>query len=293
MKRPFLSRVKSFKLKNNIVMKTLFLLIAVVFCYHFKLKNELIFTAKFYDDSGHYIGSYGQTDKQSPIYIVSCEKLFPDKFKANNTTMTPQEIVELVGIEVLENRQHHVSELREFKGIFKLPPKEHRQAIKKAIEETHLDAQIPHKIDSIDYEIGGCGYHNNQGQFFHLRAEDGEHSKGLKPGIAIFNAVDYDKLVDKVHQIITDRGSKLINEKQIEYTWHTHPPKINGSISEQMPSLSDFRFASSYPFIKQHFLISVKYKTVYYYGLGVLLPSSGEAGGYHFKINYDQFFDLE
>ena len=261
---------------------------------HWQDVNEPTFAAKFYDDAGNFIGSFGKTDEHSPIYIACCEKLFPDRFKANNRTMTAQEIVETIGTEWITERKQPVLELRSHQGLFRLPPKEHRQAIKKAIEDAHLDAQTPHKIDSVDYEIGGCGYHNSQGQFIHLRAVDGEHANNReKPSIAIFNTIDYEKQVDEVHQIMTDQGSKLIAERRVEYTWHTHPPKVNASFVEQTPSLSDYKFASSYERIKQHFLISLKYNTVYYYSFGVLLPSSGEAGGYHFKMNYDRFFALE
>ena len=131
-------------------LKILFPVLVVVFSVHFNLKNDPPFAAKFYDDTGNLLGLFGKVDKDSPIYIVSCEILFPDKFKAHN-----------------------------------------------------------------------------------------------------------------------------------------------GSVVGQTPSLSDFRFSRSYPTIKQHFVISLKYNCVYYYGFGLSLPSSGEAGGYHFRVSYEHFFALE
>ena len=35
------------------------------------------FTAKFYDETGVFLGSFGEADDNSPIYVASCEPLFP------------------------------------------------------------------------------------------------------------------------------------------------------------------------------------------------------------------------
>ncbi len=185
------------------------------------------FAAKFYDPQGVFLGDFGKTDSNSPIYIVSCALLFPYKLHACDAPITPKDIVELVGTEIIDDRHTPILELNLHVGLCKLPPKEHRDEIQHAIEKTHLDPEIPHKIDSIDYEIGGCGYHNNAGQLLHLRAKDGlSSSRNTYPSVEVFNAIDYETKVDSNQQLITDSGSKLIYESRVEYTWHTHPPKI-------------------------------------------------------------------
>jgi hypothetical protein len=189
-------------------------------------------------------------------------------------------------------------ELNTHVGICKLPPKNHRDEIRKIIEEIHLDAQNPRKIDSIDYEIGGCGYHNNAGELLHLRAENGQPSAANRfPSIEVFNAVDFYAKVDSNQQLISDSGSKLIAERRVEYTWHTHPPKINSRQFEQSPSYHDYLFGNNYQYIKQHFLVSLKYKFVYYYGYGTESPNRNGGGvdnykAYNFNMRYETFFAL-
>jgi hypothetical protein len=259
--------------------------------------KPLQFKAKFYDEKGVFIGSFGATDEDSPIYIASCEQLFPERFQQGSSKMTVQDIIQKVGTEIVGDRHTLLIELNLHVGIFKLPPKAHRAAIQKIIEDTHLDPENPHKMDTIDYEIGGCGYHNNAGDFIHLRAVDGEMSnKSMYPSVAVFNAVEYDTKVDSNQQLTTDSGSKIIAERRVEYTWHTHPPRTNGRFFEQTPSLHDYSFGNNYQYIKQHFLISVKYKWVYYFGFGTHLPqvtNMRHYDVYNFRMTYDNFFSLK
>jgi hypothetical protein len=258
---------------------------------------NLQFSAKFYDEKGEFLGSFGTPDADSPIYIAAYDLLFPNKMRPNNYQLTPQAIISTVGTEIIGDRHTPIIELNLHVGIFKLPPKAHREAIQKIIEDTHLDTQNPHKLDSIDYEIGGCGYHNNAGDFLHLRAEDGElSSQSMYPSVAVFSAIDYDSKVDSNQRLITDSGSRLISERRVEYTWHTHPPKTNGRFFEQTPSLHDYSFGNNYQYIKQHFLISLKYKWVYYFGFGTHLPlvtNRQNVEVFNFKMSYEKFFSLK
>jgi hypothetical protein len=259
--------------------------------------RTLQFTAKFYDEKGAFIGVFGTPDDNSPIYIASCTLLFPDRFQQGSSKMTVQDIIQRVGTEIIGDRHTPIIELSLHVGVFKLPPKAHRDEIRKIIEDTHLDPDNVHKMDTIDYEIGGCGYHNNAGDFIHLRAVDGEMSnKSSYPSVAVFNAMDYDSKVDSNQRLTTDSGSKLISERRVDYTWHTHPPKTNGRFFEQTPSLHDYSFGNNYQYIKQHFLISVKYKWVYYFGFGTHLPqitNVRDVEVYNFKMTYDNFFSLK
>ena len=256
------------------------------------LIKQPIFRAKFYDTMGKFLGSIGVIDDDAPTYIVSSKMLF----KYDNPDITPQEIVKLVGTEIIEDRTQPFIELRLHVGVFKLPPKEHRVQIKSIIEQIHIDSQAFNKIDSIDYEIGGCGYYNNAGKFLHLRAINGKPSMGnINPSVEVFNAINFKNQVDSNHQLITSSGYQTIAEKRIEYTWHTHPPKTNSTLFQQMPSIHDFNFANSYQYIKQHFLISLKYKYVYYYSFDMPFPTkknTGEGGVYNIRISYDDFFSL-
>jgi hypothetical protein len=255
------------------------------------------FSAKFYDEKGVFLGVFGTPNDSSAIYIASCDILFPEKCKKDSPKMTPLEIIQKVGTEIISDRNTPIIELSLHVGIFKLPPKNHRDEMRKIIEETHLDPKKRHKMDNIDYEIGGCGYHNNAGDFIHLRAQDGESSaKTDYPSVAVFNAIDYESKVDSNQQLTSDSGSKLISERRVDYTWHTHPPKTNGRFFEQMPSLHDYAFGNNYQYIKQHFLISLKYKWVYYFGFGTHIPDGatlGEIKAFNFKMTYDNFFSLK
>ncbi len=256
---------------------------------------DLNLKAKFYDETGTFIGNYGATDDNSPIYIVSGKLVFPRRFQVGMTQMTAKEIVAQVGTEVIYDRQRPINELKLHAGIFKLPPKAHRDEIQKIIEQTHLDTQIPTKLDNVDFEIGGCGYHNNAGDLIHLRAVDGKKDD-VYPSVSVFNAVDYASKVDTNQQLIAESGARLIYENRVEYTWHTHPPKLNPRSFEQTPSIHDFRFGKSYQHIKQHFLISLKFKSVYYFGFATELPmqqNAGEQGGFNIKMSYEQFFALK
>jgi hypothetical protein len=257
----------------------------------------MTFTAKFYDEQGRFIGTFSTADDNSPIYVIAYERLFPYKAKEDYKPITPLEIVQLVGTEIISDRHTMIVELNLHVGVCKLPPKSHRDEIRKIIEDVHLDPQNPLKMDSVDYEIGGCGYHNNAGELLHLRAVDGEVSNfNSYPSVAVFNAIDYASKVDSNQQLTTDSGSKLISERRVEYTWHTHPPRTNGLFFQQRPSLHDYSFGNNYQYIKQHFLISLKYKYVYYFGFGTRLQR--DAGQYNpevfnFKMTYDTFFSLE
>ena len=257
---------------------------------HNQVKLKQVFSARFYDETGSFVGSIGTIDNATPIYIVATKTLFQKRFFWQRPKITPENIVKRVGTEVIYDRQTPVLELKANTAVFKLPPKEHRDSIKQIIEQTHF------QIDSVDYEMGGCGYHNNAGQFLHLRAVDGKKAlKNQNPSVELFNAVDFDAKVDSFHQLITSGNSRIIAEKRIEYTWHTHPPKVNRAAFQQMPSIHDFNFGNSYPTIKQHFLISLKYKTVYYYGFGMHLPKerqSSETGAFNFQMRYETFFGL-
>jgi hypothetical protein len=53
--------------------------------------KPLQFKAKFYDEKGVFIGSFGATDEDSPIYIASCEQLFPERFQQGSSKMTVQD----------------------------------------------------------------------------------------------------------------------------------------------------------------------------------------------------------
>jgi hypothetical protein len=273
------------------------MLVLMICSFSKQAPTTLPFSAKFYDENGTYIGSFGTIDPNSPVYIASIALLFPEKTHQTDWKMTPQDIVSKVGTEIISDRFQMILELNVHVGLFKLPPKAHRIEIQKAIEETHLDAKNSLKMDSIDFEIGGCGYHNNAGELLHLRAKDGQTSaRAGYPYVAVFDAVDYDTKVDSNQQLITDSGSRLISERRIEYTWHTHPPKSNGRSFEQTPSVHDFNFGNNYQYIKQHFLISLKYKSVYYYGFGTRLPEGdhhSDIGVFNFRINYELFFSLE
>jgi hypothetical protein len=103
--------------------------------------TPLRFRAKFYDEKGVFIGSFGATDDDSPIYIASCEQLFPDRFRQGSSKMTVQDIIQKVGTEIVGDRHTLIIELNLHVGIFKLPPKTHRAAIQKIIEDTHLDPE--------------------------------------------------------------------------------------------------------------------------------------------------------
>lgn len=259
--------------------------------------RPISFTAKFYDVQGHFIGAFGETDDNSPIYIVAYERLFPYKSQQDSVRLTPLEIVQLVGTEIISDRHTPIIELNLHVGVCKLPPKSHRDAMRKIIEAVHLDPANPLKMDSVDYEIGGCGYHNNAGDFLHLRAVDGDVSNANSyPSVAVFNAMEYESKVDSNQQLTTDSGSKLISERRVEYTWHTHPPRTNGLFFQQRPSLHDFSFGNNYQYIKQHFLISLKYKCVYYFGFGTRLPQDTPQYNpevYNLKMTYDTFFSLK
>lgn len=262
------------------------------------LKTPPPFTAKFYDETGIFLGTFGEVDDNSPVYVASCAVLFPYKFSTGDLKMTPQEVIDKVGTEIIFDRFQPIIELNLHVGVCKLPPRKHRDEIKQIIENVHLDAQNPHKIDEIGYEIGGCGYHNNAGELLHLQAQNGGLSGDNRyPVIEPFNAIDFYSKVDSNQQLITDSGSKLISERRIEYTWHTHPPKINSRKFEQSPSYHGYLFGNNYQYIKQHFLISLKYKLVYYYGYGTESPHQAwkdmdSYKAYNFKMDYETFFAL-
>ena len=97
------------------------------------------FTAKFYDEQGHFIGAFGTTDDNSPIYIIAYEHLFPYKSKKDYAPITPLEIVQLVGTEIISDRHTPIVELKLHIGVCKLPPKAHRDDIRKIIEDVHFD----------------------------------------------------------------------------------------------------------------------------------------------------------
>jgi hypothetical protein len=277
----------------------LFVLIFGINSVSTKGKKPPIFTAKFYDEKGVYLGGFGELNDNSQIYVASCEILFPDKFSVGDVKMTPQEIIFKVGTEINYDRFPAIVELNTHVGICKLPPKKHRDEIREIIEKTHLDAQNSRKLDSIDYEIGGCGYHNNAGELLHLRAQNGKASAFDRyPSIEIFNAIDFYTKVDSSHQLISEGGAKLIEERRVQYTWHTHPPKINPLQFQQAPSYHDYLFGNNYQYIKQHFLISLKYKSVHYYGYGTELTnrtgvSMDNFKAFNFKMSYDTFFALQ
>jgi hypothetical protein len=280
------------------ILACLFMLILTISSFTNGRKNPPPFTAKFYDETGIFLGTFGETDDNSPIYVASCETLFPNKFRTGDLKMTPKEIILKVGTEIIYDRFQPIVELNTHVGICKLPPKKHRVEIREIIEKVHLDAHNPRKIDGVEYEIGGCGYHNNAGELLHLPAENGKPSGDDRfPSIEVFNAVDYYSKVDSNQQLITDNGSKLISERRVEYTWHTHPPKINPRLFEQSPSYHDYLFGNNYQYIKQHFLVSLKFKLVYYYGYGTESPHRNWGGvdnykAYNFKMNYETFFAL-
>ena len=55
-------------------------------------------------------------------------------------------------------------------------------------------------------------------------------------------------------------------------------------------------FGNNYQYIKQHFMISLKYKWVYYFGFGTHLPQITNVRNvevYNFKMTYDDFFSLK
>ncbi len=255
------------------------------------------FYAKFYDDLGNSIGSYGigspKTEQQ--IYVVSFKML---GLKEGNSA---EEIVQKVGLEDNYNRMlptkldaktlTPIAELKLSVGVFKLPPELHRNEIKAAIEATYND--------EMNYEIGGCGYHKSDGQFLHLRAEDGKTPSVGNQEVAVLYPQNFDVLVEKEHQTKYNSGVRTVKEDRVEYTWHTHPPKTNPNHFQQMPSSHDRSFAGSYDKIKQHFMISKKFGWVYYFGFAMKFNSnlssdeqSMESGGYNIKINYDLFFNL-
>jgi hypothetical protein len=280
------------KLRN---IRGFFSLILVVSSFTDVGKTMPIFTAKFYDEAGVFIGTFGETNADSPIYIAASEVLFPAEFANSDFKMTTQSIISKVGTEIIYDRFQPIVELNTHIGICKLPPKKHRDEMRQIIESTHLDANNAHKIDEVEYEIGGCGYHNNAGELLHLRAIDGKPmGKDRYPSIEVFNAIDFYTKVDSNQQLFSENGVKLISERRVEYTWHTHPPKINPRKFQQSPSYQDYLFGNNYQYIKQHFMISLKYKFVYYYEspkrLGVPIENFK---AYNFKLNYDTFFDLE
>jgi hypothetical protein len=207
-------------------------------------KIESSFSAVIYDEEGNRIGNVGTITSTTQVYIASCKMLFPAKFKEGNKKMTVEEIVKLVGTETVTDRKIAIEELKLHVGIFKMPPKVHRNAIKTIIEDTHTN--------DMDYEIGGCGYHNTKGDFLHLRAKDGDKPSpnGQNPSVSVFDAIGFESVVDKEHQQIFSRGSKSIQERRVEYTWHTHPPKNNPLEYQQMPSIHDFNLAQSYDKMK-------------------------------------------
>ncbi len=256
------------------------------------------FTAKFYDETGVFLGSFGEADDNSPIYVASCEPLFAEKLGACDVKMTPQDIISKVGTEIVFDRFQPIVELNTHVGICKLPPRKHRAEMREIIEKVHLDAANPRKIDEINHEIGGCGYHNNAGELLHLQAENGSLSPDNRyPTIEVFNAIDFYSKVDADQQLFSDSGSKLINERRVEYTWHTHPPKINPRKFQQSPSYHDYLFGNNYQYIKQHFMVSLKYELVYYYGYGTTSPHQAwkdidNYKAYNFKMPYETFFSL-
>lgn len=256
------------------------------------------FYAKFYDNLGNNIGEYGigspKTEKQ--IYIVSFKML------GLKEDSTPKQIVEKIGIEDNSNRMMpteidtekfvSIAELKLNKGVFKLPPKSHRDEIKKAVEDTYSD--------TMDYEIGGCGYHKSNGAFLHLRAEDGKPATVGNPTVEVFKAVDFDQKVEKADIEKYASGVRAIKAAKVEYTWHTYPPKTNPLSAQQAPSMRDRSFSGNYDEIKQHFLVSFKFKKVFYFGFGMEWQANvkyvkefehGEAGGFNILVDFNTFFE--